>query len=186
MPSRRGRRSYGATECRLYPSVFGRSGASPRISDCPAAPEFQMPSRRGRRSYGTTECRLYPSVFGRSGASPRISAATATPKPRSRRGDGAVPQGRSQTHRCNASRRLAEATKPNVAVYPPSLARWAREGLGERVGKKPSLGTAHSGQAADLDCRAAPTKNRRPHPHHRAARMHRRFQVRAHAHRQSV
>ena len=36
-----------------------------------------------------------------------------------------------------ASRRLAEATKSNVAVEPPSLARRAREGLGERVGKLP-------------------------------------------------
>ena len=66
------------------------------------------------------------------------------PNPESRRGDGAVLKWRRPTHRCKASRSLAEATKSNVAVLPPSLARWAREGLGERVGSYTSTSSSRS------------------------------------------
>jgi len=84
------------------------------------------------------------------------------PNPESRRGDGAVPRRRWRTHRCPASRGLAEAQKPNSDFAPPLLPAGEERGLGGVAGQRPQRPNPESRRGDG----AVPRRRWRTHRHH--------------------
>ena len=126
----------------LFSPLAGRRRPRRHLCFPPPFPPAPFPPRRGRKGEQTATFDFVAPATTPLGAGLWLKAVKLVdtapsrepalkpqgPSPESRRGDGAVPRRRRRTHRCQASRRLAEATKPNSAVG--SLSRPP----GERVG----------------------------------------------------
>jgi len=117
----------------------------------PPFPPAPFPPRRGRKGEPTSTFDFVAPATAPLGAGLWLKAVKLVdtapsrepalkpqgPSPESRRGDGAVPRRRQRTYRCQASRRLADATKSNSDFGPPLSPAGRERGRGREWGKVP-------------------------------------------------
>jgi len=135
----------------LFSPLAGRRRPRRHLCFPPPFPPAPFPPRRGRKGEQTATFDFVAPATTPRGAGLWLKAVKLVdtapsrepalkprgPSPENRRGGGGVPGRRRRTHRCQASRRLADATESNSDFGPPLSPAGRERGWGREWGKVP-------------------------------------------------